>query len=309
MNLQQLLQSYLEMRRGLGFKLHSDGVALKSFVLFMEQHQQNFITIQWALEWAKSTSKVKPVRWAIRLSFVRPFACYCRTMDQHSEVIPNDLLPVHYQRPQPYIFSDNDIRRLLQASKQLDVKEPFFSNTLYCAFGLLSITGLRISEALNLMVDDVDLKNSLLTVRGAKFGKSRLIPLHKTTIDVLINYYEQREEFLKGQSLSYWFVNREKKRLRYDCIAYHFDHLLKSLEIYSQRENHKPHFHDLRHFFAISVLLKWYHNKEDVERLLPILSAYLGHVETRDTYWYLSACPELMGIAKDRLEHHWEKGS
>jgi len=230
MNLQQLLQNYLEMRRGLGFKLHSDGLALQSFVSFLKQHQQNIITIQWALEWAKNSIKPNSVRWARRLSYVRPFSRYCRTMEPYSEVIPNDLLPVHYQRPQPYIFSDNDIRRLLQASKQLDLKEPFFSNTLYCVFGLLSITGLRISEALNLTVNDVDLENSMLTVRGAKFGKSRLIPLHNTTVGVLINYYEQREEFLKrqsGQSLYYWFVNRQKKHLGYACVKYHFDHLLK----------------------------------------------------------------------------------
>ena len=309
MNLQQSLHNYLQMRRSLGFKLHSDGIALQSFVLFMAEHQQKIITIPWALEWAKNSIKPNPVRWATRLSVVRPFSRYCRTIEPHSEVIPTDLLPRHYQRPEPYIFSDNDIRRLLQASEQLSINEPFFSHTLYCLFGLLSVTGLRINEALNLTVDDIDFEEELLIVHGAKFGKSRLIPLHKTTIEILADYYQKRNSFLKGQLLSYWFVNRQKKRLGYDCVKYQFDHLLKSLEIYSQRENHKPHLQDLRHFFAVSVLVKWYRNNEDVERLLPVLSAYLGHVETRDTYWYLSACPELMNSAKDRLEQYWEKRS
>jgi integrase/recombinase XerD len=309
MNLQQSLQNYLQMRRSLGFKLHSDGLALHSFVSFMADHQQKIITIPWALEWAKNSIKPNSVRWARRLSVVRPFARYCRTVEPHSEVIPKDLLPIHYKRPEPYIFSDIDIRRLLQASEQVSIKEPFFSHTLYCLFGLLSITGLRINEALNLTVDDIDFEEELLIVHGAKFGKSRLIPLHNTTIEILADYYEQRKAFLNGQLLSYWFVNRQKKRLGYDCVKYHFNHLLKSLEIYSQRENHKPHLQDLRHFFAVSVILKWYHNNEDVERLLPVLSAYLGHVETRDTYWYLSACPELMNCAKERLEQYWEKRS
>ena len=139
MNLQQSLHNYLQMRRSLGFKLHSDGIALQSFVLFMAEHQQKIITIPWALEWAKNSIKPNPVRWATRLSVVRPFSRYCRTIEPHSEVIPTDLLPRHYQRPEPYIFSDDDIRRLLQASQQLSIKEPFFlTHFIVClAFSVL----------------------------------------------------------------------------------------------------------------------------------------------------------------------------
>jgi integrase/recombinase XerD len=308
MNLQKALQDYLAMRRGLGFKLHSEGTALVSFVSFLEQHHNDIITTELALAWAKLPSKVQPARWARRLSYVRAFARYCRAIDSRSEVPPCDLLPISYQRPAPYIFTDKDIRRLLQASQQLSVKEHFFPQTLYCLFRLLSVTGLRIREVLNLTQDDVDLEIGILTVRDTKFGKSRLLPLHSTTVNVLVEYREQREIFLAGQQFPYWFVNRKKGRLGYDCVKYHFDNLLKQIGIGSQTGNRRPHLHDLRHYFALSVLLKWYRDGQDVERRLPILSAYLGHVKTRDTYWYLSACPELMNAAKERLEQHWEQG-
>lgn len=309
MNLQEALRDYLAMRRGLGFKLHTEGTSLVSFISFLEQQHQAIITTEFALTWAKLPSTVQPAQWARRLSYVRAFARYCTAIDSRSQIPPGDLLPMSYQRPAPYLFTDGDIRQLLQASQQLSVNEDFFAQTLYCLFGLLSVTGLRISEALDLTLDDMDLETGVLIVRQTKFGKSRLLPLHDTTVTVLVEYREQREKFLAGKQIPSWFVNRKKARLSYDCVKYHFDHLLKSIGVSRQTGNRRPHLHDLRHYFALSVLLKWYREKQDVERLLPILSAYLGHVETRDTYWYLSACPELMNAANERLEKQWEKRS
>ncbi len=200
---------------------------------------------------------------------------------------------------------DKHIRQLLQASQQLSVKDHVFGQTLYCLFGLLSVTGLRIGEALTLKIEDVDLETGVLTIVNAKFSKSRLIPLHNTTVNILMKYLATRETFLAGQQMHYWFINKQKQRLSYGCVRYHFKKLLQTAHIGSPDEKRRPHLHDLRHYFARSVLKNWYRDGQDAERNLPKLSAYLGHVETRDTYWYLSACPELMGVVQIRLEQHW----
>ncbi len=309
MNLPKMLEDYLAMRRGLGFKLHTDGIALSSFVSFMALHDKDYITTELALTWAKSSLTAQAVQWAKRLGFVRGFARYCKAIDQRSEVPPSDLLTINYQRPTPYLFTDSDICRLLAGTKQLSLYDPFFEQVLYCLFGLLSVTGMRISEALALTMDDVDLETGVLTVRHAKFGKSRLLPLHETTLTILTEYLEQREVFLADQQSHHWFVGKLKKKLDYSFVNKHFVNLMKSIRSDTQTTGRKPHMHDLRHHFAITVLTRWYRNGQDVERCLPTLSAYLGHVETRDTYWYLSACPELMGAAKSRLEQHWEQTS
>lgn len=306
MNLQEALQDYLALRRGLGFKLISEGKALASFIAFLDRNHQDTITTELALVWAKLPATVHPARWARRLSIVRGFARYCRAMDQTSEVPPCELLQLSYPRPSPYLFSDDDIQKLLQASLQCSEENHFFTKTLHCLFGLLSVTGLRINEALALTMDDVDLETGVLTIRNTKFGKSRLIPLHRTTINALISYREERESELAGNgSPPYWFMNKQKEQLGDGCVRYRFNKLIKSIGLNNQTCSHRPHLHDIRHYFARSVLITWYLNGQDVERCLPTLSAYLGHVETRDTYWYLSACPALMNEAVVRLERQW----
>lgn len=309
MNLHLALRDYLALRRGLGFKLHSEGTALESFVSFMEQQHQDAISSELALAWATMPATVKPARWARRLSMVRGFARYCRALDSRSEVPPCELLPMQYQRPAPYVFTDDEIQKLLQATLQLNMNDRFFNQTLHCLFGLLSVSGLRVGEALNLVVDDVDLEVGVLTIRGAKFGKSRLIPLHHTTVSVLAEYRQARETALAGRPLRYWFVNRQRDHLSYDCARNHFNNLMKSIGLNNPTRHRRPHLHDLRHRFALCTLITWYHDGHDIERRLPILSAYLGHVETRDTYWYLSTCPALMNAAKARLEQHWRQTS
>lgn len=305
MNLQKVLTDYLAMRRGLGFKLISEAKLLKTFVSFFEQRKQDIITTEFALTWAKLSTTTMPVRRARRLSVVRSFARYCRVLEPKTEVPPDGLLPCDYQRPTPFLFKDDDIRLLLEASQKRVLNGCFFGQTLTCLFGLLSVTGLRIGEALSLKIEEVDLNASILTVRNTKFGKSRLVPLHHTTVSVLSDYLTLREAFLAGHKMHYWFVNKLKSQLTYTCVRYHFDKIVQTLNIDCPDQKRRPHLHDLRHYFARMVLLNWYRDGQDVERNLPKLSAYLGHVETRDTYWYLSACPELMGTVQNRLERHW----
>ena len=306
MNLQQSLTDYLSLRRSLGFKLHSDGIALVSFVAFMEKNRVEYITTELAICWAtKMTSSSNTGYWGSRLCIVRGFANYLRSFDSRTEIPPAGLFRSG-QRPMPYLFTDIELRRLVIAAGQLHNTDPFLKLSLSCLFGLLSVTGLRIGEALNLIEDNIDLESGLLTITGAKFGKTRLIPIHATTQEILIQYQNARQEQLGRPSMDYWFINQCGKRLGYDCIRYHFHKLLKQLKIYDKAGHPRPRLHDLRHYFAVSTLTRWYHQGVNVDSQLPVLSAFLGHVETRDTYWYISACPNLMNAAKARLEEHWE---
>jgi integrase len=307
--LRTLLQDYLSMRRALGYKLRSDGASLLSFVSFMEQEQAEFISTSKALAWATLPKSAQKGRWSARLCYVRGFASYCRAFDPRTEVPPTGLLPIHYQRSTPFFFSDDHIHQLLQASLQICPSSPFVGKTYYCLFGLLSVSGLRISEALGLALDNVDLEEGILSIYSSKFGKSRLIPLHSSTVDVLADYRVCREQFLAGRQVPYWFINGEAKRLSYDAVRDTFLRLLEGIDLCASSGNRKPHLHDLRHRFAVVTLLQWYRAKENVEQKLPILSTYLGHVEIRDTYWYLSAFPELMEIAAARLDQRWEQVS
>lgn len=303
------LQDYLALRCSLGFKLHSEGVALASFITFMEQSQAEWISIDLALTWAKTSTSVRPGRWAQRLSYVRGFAHYCSAIDARTQVPPAGLLPFCHQRPSPYFFTDEHIASLLRGALELPAKQGLANHTFHCLFGLLSVSGLRICEALNLTTEDVDLDAGILTIRSTKFGKSRLIPLHETTVNILVDYEERRKQFLGGRQTPYWFINAQGTRLGYDCAIDAFHRLTKGAGLPSQSGRSNPRLHDLRHRFALKTLLNWYRDGQDVEQRLPVLSAFLGHVEVRDTYWYLSACPELLGAAKSRLEHHWEQRS
>jgi integrase len=300
------LRDYLAMRRALGFKLVSDGAGLSSFVAFLEEAQAEYISTALALAWAQTPTSVQPARWARRLEYVRGFARYCAAIDPRTELIPVGLLPFEYQRRAPYIYSDKDIEALLLAALALPAKDGLANRTYHCLLGLLSVTGLRISEAVNLTLDDVDLVDGILTVRSSKFGKSRMVPLHPSTVTALADYRERRTCFLADRPVPYWFVNRLGKQVRCDAVDGMFRRLANRLGLVGKKGQRHPRLHDLRHRFAMTTLTRWYGDGQDVERRLPVLSAYLGHVEVRYTYWYLSACPELLAAAKDRLERHWE---
>lgn len=303
--LRESLRDYLAMRRSLGFKLHTDGTGLHAFVAFMEEARADYISTDLALTWAKQPTSVQPGRWAARLTYVRGFARYCQAIDPRTEVPPVGLLPFARQRPSPYFLSDDDVDRLLQGALELPAKDGILKHTLHCLFGLLSVSGLRTREALNLTLDDIDLDDGILRIQSTKFGKSRLVPLHATTVEALVDYQKRREQFLAARQVPHWFINARAACLSRDCAYRAFQRL--SAEFCPQPGRTRPRMHDLRHRFALKTILQWYRSGQDVERNLPILSAFLGHVEVKYTYWYLSACPELLVAAKARLEHYWEQ--
>jgi integrase len=222
-------------------------------------------------------------------------------------------LPFQPKRARPFLYSDDNIRNLLRAALRIECRyergklRPW---VYYCLFGLLSVSGLRLGEACNLELQDVDLKTAVLTIRGAKFGKDRLVPLHRSTCAVLAKYIAKRQRHWKGRAVSsYLFVSSWGNRLDTGDVHRTFYTLSKQIGLRGPSDKYGPRIHDLRHRFATMTLLRWYRSGKDVERRLPFLSAYLGHVHVSDTYWYLSAWPELMQQAMSRLEQCWEDQS
>ena len=191
--LRKAVRDYLTMRRSLGFKLTKHEAALLDFVSFLAQRRCSHITVKMALAWATRNKNQRPDEWAARLSIVRGFARHWSATDPSTEIPPVGLLPYRPQRARPYIYSDDEIRKLLEAAKARPSIDPLRSRTYYCLFGLLAVTGLRLGEALNLRVCDMDWTEGMLTIRGAKFGKSRLVPLHASTCKVLADYATHRD--------------------------------------------------------------------------------------------------------------------
>jgi len=309
-SLREAVRDYLSMRRGLGFQLREAGKTLPDFVSFLERHNARHITRELALAWAQQPSKVQPAEWARRLSFVRVFAQYRSATDPRTEIPPQGLLPFHPKRAQPYIYSDDEIRRLLRAA--LDMPYRFERGKLrpwifYCLFGLLSVSGLRIGEARNLELRDVDLETAVLTIRGTKFGKTRLVPLHASTCRVLADYIARRQRHWAGRTVApYLFVSSWGNRVDGGEIHRTFYALSRKIGLRGATDSHGPRLHDLRHRFATNTLVRWYRSGQDPERRLPLLSTYLGHVHVGDTQWYLESSPELMRQAVQRLEQRWK---
>ena len=308
--LRQAVQDYLNLRRNLGFKLTEAGKVLPDFVAFMERHRASYVTQALALAWARQPSNVQPAQWARRLGYVRHFARHRSATDLRTEIPAPGLLPFQPKRARPYLYSANETRALLRAALRMPYRYergallPF---TYHCLFGLLSVSGMRLGEARNLEIQDVDLKAGILTIRGAKLGKSRFVPLHASTCKVLADYIARREHHWAGRQVSsYLFVSSWGNRLDSGQIHRAFYALSRQIGLRGVSDSHGPRLHDMRHLFATNTLVHWYRSGQDPERRLPILSAYLGHVHVEDTQWYLSGSPELMREAMRRLEQRWE---
>ena len=304
--LRDAVQDYLQMRRGLGFKLRVEERLLKCFAHFMEQQNASHTTTKLALKWAMQSAHVLPSTWCARLTTVRGFARYYAGIDPRTEVPPMGLVSYRKPRAKPYLYSEDEIRRLMAAAKALTPSNGLRGSTYCCLFGLLTVTGMRISEALALTRNDVDLQNGLLTIRGAKFGKSRLIPLHASSRRALARYAQRRDACLKQPSAANFLLCDHGKPPEASNVHRVFYQLSRQTGLRGPSDRSGPRLHDFRHRCATEILLQWYRAGVDVERRLPVLSTYLGHVNVRDTFWYLSGCSELMEQAARRLEKHWE---
>jgi integrase/recombinase XerD len=299
-------QNYLTIRRSLGFKLVGEGVLLAEFVACAEQAGQSTVTIEFALHWARRPAGGGHNYLSRRLRAVRTFARYLHALDPACEVPSIELLRAKKYRPAPYIYSDEEITALMAAASTL--RPPLRGATFQTLIGLLACNGLRIGEAMRLDRDDVDLTDGVLTVRDSKFGKSREVLLHLSTVQALRDYAELRDQLCPHPAAASFLITTRGTRLCHPTIYAPFRALLVQAGITHPVPGRHVRAHDLRHSFAVNTLLGWYRDGGDVGARMPLLSTYLGHVDPAATFWYLSAAPELLALAADRLEHATDGG-
>jgi integrase len=248
--MREALDEYLALRRGLGYKMHDAGLVLPRFVIFLEERQANPITARLALEWTQQATTVQPAERARRLCFVRGFARYRSAVDPRTEIPPIELLPYRSTRAKPYLYTEQEVQRLLDAALKLPTRwpsTPLRPWVFHCLFGLLSVTGLRISEALDLKLCDVDLDQGVLTIRAAKLGRSRLVPLHPSTCAVLADYLRRRERFIGKRGSGHVFVSNRGTRLDIGRVHRAFYALSRQTGLRAAGASKGPRLHDFRH--------------------------------------------------------------
>ena len=300
------LDKYLKLRRQLGYKLRVTGILLRNFVRFAEEEGASFITTKMALRWATQPN-LKPVQRGNRLGMVRRFAEYVSALDARTEVPAQKLLPCQFHRRPPYLYREEDVLQLIDAARHIDPTHELKGATHGTLFGLLAVTGVRVGEALALDREDVDLKRNLLTIRRGKGNKSRLVPLHFSTGQALQQYASLRDKIYPQPLSSSFFVSEKGTRLLHCTVHRWFLLVACQIGLRKPGDRRGPRLHDLRHYFAIRTLLNWYRSNADAEAHLPELATYLGHVHVSDSYWYLSATPELLKLATLRWQRN-EKG-
>lgn len=294
-------EDYLAMRRALGFKLTTFGQRLLSFIDYLDAHDLDVLTTDAALAWATATPRSSDeVHWSRRLMVVRIFARHLAVLDPATEIPPADLLPHHYRRVTPYLYPPAEVTALLTAADGL--WPPLRALTWRSLIGLLAVSGLRTGEACRLDRADVDLDEGLLTVRDSKFGKNRQVPIHPSTVDALRGYGQARDRLPTAAGTAAWFVSTRGTRLDEANIPATFARLIAAAGIQAPAGQRRPRLHDLRHSYCMTILLGWYRDGGDVQARLPWLSTYVGHVDPKSTFWYLSGSLELLALAADRLE-------
>src|SRR3954463_7412036 len=305
-NLREAAERYLQLRRDLGCKLVETGRLLQDFLAFAEREGASHVTTDLALRWAQQPSSVQPATRARRLSVVRRFAAWLSASDRRTEVPPAGLLPGRYVRKRPYIYSDAEIRDLIRTAGQLASASGLKGRTYATIFGLLAVTGMRVSEVVALDREDVDLDEGILRIRRAKMGTSPLAAVHDSTRRVLADYARARDRVVRRPAAQAFFLSEGGGRVMGWSVRYNFAKVSREVGLRAptadRRHGRGPRLHDMRHRFAVCTLLEWYRAGIDVEREIPKLATYLGHVHANETYWYLEAVPELLELAARRLE-------
>lgn len=302
-SLRELAEDYLRMRRSLGYKLEISGWQLEKFVTYLEQAEAATITIENALAWATSTG-ADPSYWAQRLSVVRQFARHLHTIDPACEVPSARLLPYRAPRAIPYLYEPEEITALMQAAGEL--QPPLLAANYRTLIGLLAVSGLRLGEAIRLNRGDVDVRHGLLRILDSKFGKSREVVLHDTTMHALNEYRRLRDRRFPQPRCEAFLVSLRGTRLHKNAVHDMFARLVQVAGLKPRSARCRPRPHDLRHAFAVRTLLELYRDGVDVQARLPLLSTYMGHVNPASTFWYLTAAPELLGLVAQRLDSTME---
>lgn len=306
------LERYLAIRRSLGFALGTSERVLRRFVAFADARRARHVTAELFLAWRAEFGHASQQTWSARLGMIRQFALWLSGIDPKNEVPSKGLIPGRYRRQRPYIYSDQQIAQIVMEASKLPSANGIRSLTYNVLFGLIAVTGLRVSEALSLNNDDIDWDAGVLTIRRGKSGKARLIPVSKSTLARLEVYAAKRDRLL-GKGPKPFFVTDSGGRPN-DCTTrYNFAVVCQRIGLRpAQRFNRHgrgPRIHDLRHTFAARTLVNWYRTGKDPDREMLKLSTYLGHSEPANTYWYIEAVPELLELAAKRADRVLSRGA
>ena len=307
-SMQHLVQEYLDERRGLGFALTIPGTQLLAFARFADgSGHHGPLTQPLITSWARDEAKrATPLTWAGRVMVIRPFAKHRARIEPGTYVPEADTFGRSRRRLAPHLYTDQEIVDLLAAAGRLSPKGMLRPATYRALFGLSAATGLRVSEALRLKCADVDLDSGMLTVRQTKFAKSRLVPLHPTTVRALRQYLALRQRHSPTVKDGPFLVSVKGTALAKRTVHWVFDRLRKQLGWTARGGHAAPRIHDLRHTFICRRVRLWHEHGTDIDNAMVALSTYVGHAKVSDTYWYLTAAPDLMSVAGRRFEQFAE---
>jgi integrase/recombinase XerD len=305
------LDQYLAVRRGFGHDLSTSERVLRRFAEFAAAEGVTHITIDLFLRWKERFGRADNNTWSARLGMVRGFAGWLQDIDPRTEVPPPGLVTGKLRRSRPYIYSAGQIAEIVKKAARLPSAYGLRGWTYSTLFGLIAASGLRISEAIKLDEEDVDLNEAVLLIKRGKNGKSRRVPISADAAERLRAYRDECHRIL-GASPAPFF--RQDSGLRpTDCAArYNFAQVCQGIGLRAHEVFYKhgrgPRIHDLRHTFAVLTILRWYRRGLDPDREMFHLSTYLGHSEPEHTYWYIEAVPELLQLACQRAERSLAKG-
>lgn len=292
-------QDYLVLRRALGTRLRQPGQLLADFAAELDAREITHLTVADALAWASAPSGTSPYWHGWRLGVVRGWSRYLHALDPAHQVIPDDLIPGTYPRTTPFVFTDTEVTALLEAAAHL--RYALSAATYHTLLGLLVTTGIRPGEAFTLSQNEVELSAGILTIASSKTGKVRRLGLHESTITALREYARRRTLLCRHPSQSTFLLSVRGTRLHPVVADRTFRSLLRTAGITARPDGTRPVLRSFRHTFAVTTIIGWYRDGVDVDAAMPALSAWLGHANPRDTYWYISATPELLALAVEKM--------
>ncbi|HEU5005608.1 MAG TPA: tyrosine-type recombinase/integrase [Jatrophihabitantaceae bacterium] len=296
--LEDRVDEYLRLRRALGYRLEREERWLRQLVGHVQAAGAGSLTSGLMINWARQSATAQPRHWAQRLGCARKFAIFLHTVDPATEVPPTGVFPIDRHRPTPYLWSAEDVERLLEAARRL--RPPLRGLTYQTVFGLLAVSGMRLGEVIGLRRDDIDFDTAVITIRHAKFDRPRIVPLHPTATAALDHYASQRDQLGPRPRVDAFFLSTRGNSLNRSEVDKTLRQLTTATGIRTATVH--PRAHDLRHSFAVHTLIRWLQQGVGVDENMAVLSTYLGHVSPAGTYWYLSAVPELLQLAAGRLQ-------
>lgn len=307
-SLKHAVEEYINYRCSLGFILTHDKSILNQFVSYMKMKKATYVTREHAIALAKLNQHAARESWAVRLATIRRFAEYWVHMDPRTEIPTQCLGSCTYPRRAPYIYSYDEIRRILEYCEKSSSAYEIERYSYFTWYGLLATTGMRIGEVARLDRNDLNLAEGIITIHNSKFKKSRHVPLHGSTMDALKGYLNYRDHYIPKPKTSRLFIDHLGAALSAWRVRKIFRQLLSEVGI-QRTFGGRPRIMDFRHTMAVNTLIRWHKRRVNMDQYIPLLSTYLGHVHLRHTYWYITATPELQRMVASRLKNNNRRSS